>query len=404
MRHHRLGAVVTRADGNAHLVNQRADIKRMQTVDVEGDDGGLVRRGAVNAEAFHRAELFRAVLQQLLFPCRNRVTTQPLDVLDGGLQPDNVADGRGTRLKLERQFVVGRLLERHVLDHLAAALIRGHLVEPLLLAVKDADAHRGVHLVAGKTVEVTVKLLDVHGNVGHGLRTVHQHGDVAGVCRTDDRLHGVDRAERVGDVADGHDAGAVGEEGIELFHREGAVVVEGEDAEGGALPLACHLPRHEVGVVFHLGDEHFVTGFQEALAEGGSDEVHRLGGAAGEDHLLGGGCVDEALDGAAGHLELLGGKLAQMVHATVDVAVDGEVVAGERFDDRHRLLRGGGIVEIDERAAVDRLLQYREILAVIHNLRCFSGVQKYDFSTKGKALLFAPLFPFFFRQLREQNL
>ncbi|MBO7630225.1 MAG: DUF2851 family protein, partial [Bacteroidales bacterium] len=137
---------------------------------------------------------------------------------------------------------------------------------------------------------------------------------------------------------------------------------------------ARHLPRHEVGVVFHLGDEHFVTGLQEALAEGGGDEVHRLGGAAGEDHLLRRGCVDETLDGAAGGLELLGGKLAQMVHATVDVAVDGEVVAGQRVDDRQRFLRGGGVVEIDERAAVDRLLQYREILTVVHSLSVFCPV------------------------------
>ena len=71
--------------------------------------------------------------------------------------------------------------------------------------------------------------------------------------------------------------------------------------------------------------------------------------------------ADEPLHLAAGSLVGLGRLDAQTVHAPVDVRVAVSVVSGDRVDHRVGLLRGGGVVEVRERLAVDGTLQDREI-------------------------------------------
>jgi hypothetical protein len=46
------------------------------------------------------------------------------------------------------------------------------------------------------------------------------------------------------------------------------------------------LPRNDVRVVLHLGDEDLVAGFERAPAVALRHQVHALGGAAREDDLV----------------------------------------------------------------------------------------------------------------------
>ena len=71
--------------------------------------------------------------------------------------------------------------ERHVLDHVAAALpwLRG--VQHLGLAVEDPDASRREDLVPGEHVEIGVERSHVHREVSHGLGTVDQRACPHGV-------------------------------------------------------------------------------------------------------------------------------------------------------------------------------------------------------------------------------
>ena len=59
----------------------------------------------------------------------------------------------------------------------------------------------------------------------------------------------------------------------------------------------------------------------------------------------------------------LGGALGEKVDAAMDVRAVLLVEARDGVDDGLRLLRGGGIVEIDERLAVNRLMQRGEVFA-----------------------------------------
>ncbi len=93
------------------------------------------------------------------------------------------------------------------------------------------------------------------------------------------------------------------------------------------------------------------------------DEVNPLGGAADKDdlaHLLG---IEEALYLAASRLVIARGPLAELVDRAVDIRVIRRVVASQGVEDDLRLLRGGGVVEVDQGLAVDLLPEDGEVLA-----------------------------------------
>ena len=85
--------------------------------------------------------------------------------------------------------------------------------------------------------------------------------------------------------------------------------------------------------------------------------------AAHEDDLVLGGRVEEAPHLLARAFVGVGGARRQRVRGAVDVRVLVLVEVAEAIDHRLRLLRGGGVVEPDERPAVDPLLQDREVAA-----------------------------------------
>ena len=70
-------------------------------------------------------------------------------------------------------------------------------------------------------------------------------------------------------------------------------VVDRRDAQPRALFFAQHLPGHDVGVVLHGGDEHFVARADVRAAVGLRHEVDGFGGAAHEDDLARVGGVAE---------------------------------------------------------------------------------------------------------------
>src|ERR1041384_5629514 len=75
------------------------------------------------------------------------------------------------------------------------------------------------------------------------------------------------------------------------------------------------------------------------------------------------GGVDETLGLHSRFFVLLGRSFAQQVHAAMDVRIIGRVVVRGRFDYRSMLPACSGIVQIDERLAMNRLFQNRKVLA-----------------------------------------
>ena len=140
---------------------------------------------------------------------------------------------------------------------------------------------------------------------------------------------------------------------VEQIHPQLARVGDRNHLELRALLLADELPRDDVRVVLHLGDEHFVALADVGAAEGLSDQVDGLGRAAHEDDLARVRRVQERLNLDAGLFIGACRALAEQVHAAMDVGVVFGVAADHCVDDGLRLLRRGRVVQIDERLAVD---------------------------------------------------
>jgi hypothetical protein len=223
------------------------------------------------------------------------------------------------------------------------------------------------HLVAGQHEEVGAERGDVDRHVRARLSAVDQDEgtDLAGPA--DQHVDRVLGPEDVADVHEGQHLGALVHQQLEVGEVEPAVVGQRDPAQRGAGALAEHLPRHQVGVVLHLGDADLVAGAdREAAARGGVAEgvghqVVGLGGVLGEHHLVAVRRADEAGDGVAGRLVAVGRLLAQRVHAAVHVAVVLLHEAPLGVEHLRRLVRGRGVVEVDERVAVDLAGQHREV-------------------------------------------
>ena len=366
--------MVAGADGDAHLVEQGADVEVVGAVEVERERGGAVGR-PVEAQAGDPCEGGGGGADEGLFVGLDGGQAECVDVVERGGQCDCPLDVGGAGLVLERGVLPGGAGEGDLADHLAAAAPRGQRVQQLAPAPEHADPGGGVDLVAGEGEEIGAERADVDRQVGDRLGGVDDHqraGLAGGGGQLGDR---VDGAEGVGDPADGEHRGAAGQEGVEGVEVKHAVVVAGDDAQGGAGALAEHLPRDDVGVVFEGGDED-LGARADAGGEEVGGEVDRVGAAGGEDDLGGVGRVEVAGDGPAGLLVALGGEAGEVVGAAVDVGVDRLVVVAGGVEHLAGFLGGGGVVEVDERAAVDLGGEEREVGADALEVDCHARAKE----------------------------
>ena len=248
---------------------------------------------------------------------------------------------------------------RHVADHLPAAEERRHGVEQLGPCPQAADAARAQHLVPGEAHEVGVPGRHVDRQVRHRLGRVDEDQRPRGVSGVDERPDVVDRAEHVRHRGDREQAGAV-EEAVEVGEVEAVVVGQRDPAQLDAALGREDVPRDDVRVVLHVGDDDRVTGAQVRPRPAVGDEVDRLGDVLGE-HDLARLPAEEAGDLRAGVLVAARRLLRDRVHAAVHVGVRLAVHAVHRVEHRLRLLRRRRRVEVHEALAVHLALQDREV-------------------------------------------
>ena len=122
------------------------------------------------------------------------------DVVDRRPEADRAADVGGAGLKLVRQVGVRRPLERDRADHVAAALVRRHLLQELTPSPQHADAGRAKQLVAAEDVEIAAEVLHVDRRVADPLCAINENPRADLPRLGNDPLDVDDRAERVARV------------------------------------------------------------------------------------------------------------------------------------------------------------------------------------------------------------
>ena len=124
-----------------------------------------------------------------------------------------------------------------------------------------------------------------------------------------------------------------------------------------------HLPGDNVRMVFERGDQHFVAWTNARPAESLGDQVDSLSGAADKDDLARLGGAEKPLQLDACRFVIPRRPLAEQMNGAMDVGTFLDVEVIQRVQDGARLLRSGGVVEINKRSAMDRLRERRKVLA-----------------------------------------
>ena len=157
-----------------------------------------------------------------------------LDIIERRAKPDGIGDIAGAGFEAARRRLIDRLLERHIGDHVSAALPGRHMRQHIRLAVDDADARRPEDLVAGKDEEIAIDALHVDRHVRDRLRAIDQHASAVAMRDRRHLLDRHDRAERVGDLRDRDDARARPEQPLIFFEDHLPGIVDRRDAQLGA--------------------------------------------------------------------------------------------------------------------------------------------------------------------------
>ena len=226
-------------------------------------------------------------------------------------------------------------------------------------------------------VEVAAQLPHIDRSVPGGLGSVDQGGDSLLPGPGADPGHRIDQPQAVGDVHQGEQPGGRGQQPVESLLVQGLSVAH-HRAPGdlGSGPAGQDLPGHQVAVVLHLAEHDPVPRPDAVPSPGGGHQVDGLGGPAHEHHLPGVLRAQEAGGAGPGPLVGLGGPVAQLVDAAVDVGVVAAVVAVQRLQHLAGTLAGGRAVEVGQRAAVYLLGQDGEVLphpVPVDGPRCIGG-------------------------------
>src|SRR5258708_7609554 len=95
--------------------------------------------------------------------------------------------------------------------HIAAGLVRLHLVENRTLRPEDTNPHRAHDLVAGKRQKVALELLYINSKMGHRLRRVNQDFGPNLVRQTTDLVCWINDSQHIRDMRKTHQLSALRE-------------------------------------------------------------------------------------------------------------------------------------------------------------------------------------------------
>ena len=347
--------MVAGADRDLVAVEDGRQVVGMDALDREGDDTRpLSRRRPEERDVLDLAEGLQGVLGEVPLVGADSVQADPLQVVEGGAEANDLGDRHRARLELDGHVGIGGALLADGPDHVAAGEEGIHLLQNLAPAVKDSSAGRAQHLVRAEGVEVAAGRLHVDAGVRRALGAVDKDGGAGRLGRGRHLGYRVDGAHRIRDLAERNELGRLGEKGGELVLPEAAALVDVDPFDPGALLGGEDLPGDDVGVVLE-DREHDQVALAEVLpAPAVGDQVDALGGSPGEYDLPRRAGVDVALGLLPGRLVALGSDLTDPVGAAVDVGVELCVVLVHRGQHLARPLRGVGAVEVDDPGLEDR--------------------------------------------------
>ena len=240
--------------------------------------------------------------------------------------------------KLKRKSLEGCLFKAHRFNHLSPTLIWRHAVEPLFFTVKHANTCWSVHLMTTECEEVAIHILYVYSEMRGALGTIHQHRNAVFMGNTYHLLYGIDRTEHIADVGNTDNFGLFREQLLVFFHHQHTVIGHRDDTNGYASLCCLQLPRYDIAMMFHRGDDDFIALLHESLGKRRSHEIDTLGGATCENNLFGLRSIDELAHFFARSLMQFRCLLRQVMNATMHVGIHIKILLAHSVKHTQRFL------------------------------------------------------------------
>ena len=165
-------------------------------------------------------------------------------------------------------------------------------------------------------------------------------------------LHRVDRSQHVAHMGECDKAGVLGEHILVSLKVQLTVIADGNGTDADALATSDELPRHDVAVVLHDGEDDLIAMLQH-VAQRRRHQVDAFSSATCEDDFFDALGVDVLSHLFARRLDEVGSLLRKGVHATMYI---GLVTMVHFVDDPYhavRCERCGCIVQIDQWSPLD---------------------------------------------------
>jgi len=361
--HEGFAAMVSGANGDAFRVKDRADIVGMSGVHGEREGSGTCGGIAHQFNAGAGVQPIRRVFDELGFVVVDNVPPNRLDIVKTCGEADSAGDMGSARFESGWRFFVGGLFEGNMGNHVPAPLIWPHGIQSRTASIETANSGRHEHFVSRKYKKIAVQRLYIELHVLDRLGGVNQCGDAFSFRCLDYRFDGIYGANRVGNMDNRGELSPRPHHANVGINIQVAIVEDRGHFQHGSLPLPEKLPRNDIGVVLHMGDENLVAGLDLRFHKRVGDKVDGFGGSPSKNDFRFVAGVQVAGELGAGIFVGLSGFGTQQVDPTMDVGVFVGIVLSDGVDHRLRFLGGGGVVEIDERFSIHLAFENGKIVA-----------------------------------------
>src|ERR1051325_9400571 len=163
-------------NGDALLVEDRADVVRMDALDSEGENAGLLSRRADNGHPGNIGQTRGRIFEKLVFIFRRGHEIDRIDIVYCSPKPNTCSNCGCPGLEFLGYRRKCRSLKAHTSYHAATGLVWRHLVEPFAFAIDNPASCRSEHLVAGERKKVAIEILHVDRKMRDALRGVDANG------------------------------------------------------------------------------------------------------------------------------------------------------------------------------------------------------------------------------------
>jgi hypothetical protein len=171
-----LRAMMPAAHRDSLAVEIVANFFAAKTFDHKGKYAGFFFCRTDDGEAGNALQGGRCIGEQHMFVAGDVGQSDTIEVIDCSTEADCIRDVAGTSFESLRRRLVERFFEGDILNHVASALPRRHLIQNFGLPVHHADARRCKDLVPREDIEVAIDRLhvDTHGGASQDQRALQR--------------------------------------------------------------------------------------------------------------------------------------------------------------------------------------------------------------------------------------